>query len=265
MLEIRFPSGINRELVEPVRRLSQLLKLPEFTSTFELKANHQEIMDVLEKNKLVIRFISANEYNSSLVLRPKDCYVDDEYGWFDGRVSMNCVNINYDFYNETKHNLPFLKVFAVVTAIHELQHFLRAHLDEQSPIQPIPSLRPPQTESGDFWEVKNLGGRLGILSHRETKKEVVCLYLISIVNGEEVESLMDDKNWTEELLLGFTEGYNVFPLVAKGVLHPIPDTLLKGKVSHKCQEDSESKGSLALDDIFCKHVRPNDKLGRRDS
>jgi hypothetical protein len=217
MLEIRYPSGINFDIVETVLKLSDLLKLPKFTSTFQLEASHEQIVDLVKEKKLVVRFMSSKAYNSSLIARPEDCNVNDEYGWFDGRVSSQCVNINYDFYTVSDNNLPSLKVLALVTAIHEMQHFLRAHLKEKSPIQPIPSLRPPQTESGDSWEVNNLGGRLGILSQRETKDVVFGLYLTSILNGKEVESLMDDTNWTEKLLLGVSEGLNVFPLDALSI------------------------------------------------
>ena len=265
MLEILYPTEINPELVQIVQTLSQLLKLPDFTSTFGLEASHQEILGILKKEGLMIRFINSKAYNANLVGRQKDCYVEDEYGWFDYRVSRQCVNINYDFYTETKYNLHFLKVLALVTAIHELQHFLRAHLKERSPVQPIPSLSPPQTESGDSWEVRNLGGRLGILSHSETKDEVFCLYLTSILNGEEIESLIDDSLWTQKILWGVSKGCNVFPLGAIDIIHPIPDTYLKGKVSHKCQESSEQETTLAFDDIYYKHKRPNDKLGRKDS
>ena len=265
MLEVRFPRSINPGIVETVHKLSQLLKLPEFTATFELKASHQEIMDVVKDNKLVIRFINGSVYNASLVGLPNDCDVDNEYGWFDGRVSRNCININYDFYSETKNNLEYLKVLAVVTAIHELQHFLRAHLKEKSPVQLIPSFRPPAPESGDSWEVKNLGGRLGILSHRKTKNEVSYLYLTSTLNGQEVESLINDSNWTQNIILGVSNGHNVFPLVANPIIHPIPDILFKGKLCHKCQEDSASDVSLTFNDVFYKHVRPNDKLGRKDT
>ena len=161
-------------------------------------------------------------------------------------------------------NLSFLKVLAIVTAIHELQHFLRVHLKEKSPTQPIPSLRPPEEESGDSWEVNNLKGRLGILSRRETMNIVSSLYLTIIVNGDEVESQMDDSNWIEYLLLGVSEGRNVFPLADIVVFRPIPDALLKGKVSHKCQEDSEIEVTSEPQDVLIKRVRPNDKIGRRN-
>ena len=91
------------------------------------------------------------------------------------------------------------------------------------------------------------------------------LYLTGILNGNEVESLIEDSNWIQNLLLEVSEGRNLFPLGAMDVIHPIPDALLKGKVSHKCQEDSERKATLEFDDIFIKHIRPNDKLGRKNT
>lgn len=262
-LTLFFPRELHTEVVETVRKLSDLLKLREFTATFELEASHEKLLEVVIEKKLVVRFISGRVYNANFVAFPKNYYVDDDYGWFDARVDPTCVNINYDFYKVTSDNLPCLKVLGLVTAIHELQHFLRMHLDEISPAQPIPSLRPPQIESGDSWEAKNLGGRLGILSHKETTNIVQSLYLTRILNAKEIESLMNNSIWTETLLSGVSEGRNVFPLEAVQVIYPIPDIYFKSKVSHKCEEDSKIDSNFTLKDVLYKHIRPsNDKRGR---
>ncbi|KAI8898544.1 hypothetical protein BC833DRAFT_589485 [Globomyces pollinis-pini] len=265
MFQIHYPSGMNSDVIQTIQTLSELLKLPEFTSTFQLEANHEEILTTIKEKELIIRFKSPKVYNSTLLGYPKDCYVEDEYGWFDARVSGHCVNINYDCYTVTSNNIPFLKMLALVTTIHELQHFLRKHLDEKLSTPPISSARPPQFESGDSWEINNLGGKIGILSHRETKDVVSSLYLTSICNGKEVQSLMGDAKWIEELLLVVSKGQNVFPLKALDMIDPIPGGLLKGKVSHKCRENSASEVALGFDDFIYVHKRPNDKLGRMDS
>jgi hypothetical protein len=153
---------------------------------------------------------------------------------------------------------------AVLTAIHELQHFLHFHLKEKSPSQLIPSLRPPSRESGDFWEVNNLGGRLGILSLRATKNVVEHLYLTMIENGKEVESLVNDPDWFLFLQPSNDSVECKFPLPKPRAIHPIPEMYLKSKILHKCLEEAgEAEILLEFNDIYYKHNRPNDKLGRK--
>ena len=153
-----------------------------------------------------------------------------------------------------------MQALAFVTATHELQHCLMYHLKLGSP-DPIPSLKPPVTEAGDFWEFHNLGGRLGIVSTQENRDYVIDLYLTGLDDHNlEFETLVTP-GIVKEMVAAISVGKNVFPLQQQ-VIEPVPRSYIKKKILHKCNEEggnAEGRGNLKLNPGFIKLVRKADK------
>lgn len=251
ILRIIHPEPLHNEIVDSVANLETLLNDFNFTGTFEMEASHDMIVQAIAKKAFTVRFIFPNAYNAILTRSRKDQYMNDEFGWFDPNFNENSVYINLLYYQVDASNLEFLKLLAFVTVVHELQHFLRFHLKELSPTQPLPSVYLPVLESGDAWEYRNLGGRMGILSRENACNLVKGLYLTFLEDGQEKQSWIGNPVWSATA--------NSFDFSLLKTKSEVPEHFQKCKILHKCIEIVEPTTSNCVENPYIMRRRPNDK------
>jgi hypothetical protein len=260
-LAIYYPNCLDENVVTAVTWLSDLLKQSDFVKTFNLGGH--DILNTIISNKFCIRFISPPEYNKEIrSFAHNNSFAGNEYGWYDASIDPSTIFINQELYRlNSSTDVRHLQALAFVTATHELQHFLMYQLKCESPSQPFPSLQPPATEAGDSWEFHNLGGRLGIVSTEENSDFVVDLYLTGLDDDNQEFETLVAPSLIVNMIAGVSVGKNVFPQ-RQQVIKPVPDSYLKSKILHKCNEegvDVASRGTLRLNEGFIKLVRKADK------
>ena len=121
-------------------------------------------------------------------------------------------------------------------------------------------MQPPETESGDYWEFHNLGGRLGIVSRKETPEDFIGLYLIGLDEMNREFHTMVSDGFIDAVLQDVSSGRNAFPK-RLGHIEPVPASYIKSKILHKCNDVDDNRGNhdLKLNEGFLKPVRKPDK------
>ncbi|KNC97995.1 uncharacterized protein SPPG_06413 [Spizellomyces punctatus DAOM BR117] len=174
-LRLRYPDGLPISVVDAVQAVDKLLNSEWFTDTFAVNRPNSEILDAVKDLRVYI--CDTATYNAGVLAATHtlpDVMVTDEMGWFDARLDDETIYLNAEYFTPRPYNSRgILPVLAMVTVVHELQHFLHYNFNVPSPIHPIPSMRTKDpVESGHEWEIRNLGGVLGRASFDKTPKTV---------------------------------------------------------------------------------------------
>lgn len=217
-----YPKDLLEACVDALRCIGDRLQEDTFLSTYQLDL--QDVKSTLASLSIIVSVTKPLAYNASVAAleagRPagtSSYLIDDEYGWFDPRVSKTTVHVNHKYYEDLSPSADeHLPKLIFTTVAHEYAQLLNHHLKKQSPAQPFASLKPPVTESGDYWEYATLGGRLVIAAHPTTRLRVEALYLLCL----------DDQKKEKIVFMSFDQGIK-FKLFMQGLVSQMPEINLK--------------------------------------
>jgi hypothetical protein len=252
------PASFPLDFLDILEKINNLLDKETFTKSFGLRLKHNELIEIISE-KLKVKFVSSKDYNDGIIplreIHGEDVCCTGELGWFDCRVSTTTIYINYDYYGIVEGNLQWLRMLIFITIAHELCHFLVYHTGTESPTHN--AFGEQKIESGECWELKNLGGIVNHAARNESPFVVEWLHINRGSGGKYLATASIEN--MEKLAMG---NEMVFPVTLSTIDGEI-EGLQKYKHDRHCVESSKDRPFIQYKGPkLVMHEKMPDKKGR---